>query len=252
MSNTKKVTITGGASFRKTFPCAQKLKRGNLCQLLLHSFAQKCTAPNRRSPFRIDQPRRNIYALRRDGRGIQSRLPGLADPLSFRPRADREYERSWCHKLARPRQADAGVRRTGHPLRRGHADALSLLCRRPHRGYHPVDVGARRYDGADKPRQSFRVHDSRTRGDGDRHDPLELAPRFHPLPQDDHMQCRPDISAAREQVGWEPTVSLEDGLARTIAFFGSRIGGATQHLDFEVQRQSSGAPRKRVATSLPG
>jgi UDP-glucuronate decarboxylase len=40
-----------------------------------------------------------------------------------------------------------------------------------------------------------------------------------PLPQDDPLQRCPDITLARSLLGWEPNVKLEDGLARTIAFF---------------------------------
>jgi UDP-glucuronate decarboxylase len=39
------------------------------------------------------------------------------------------------------------------------------------------------------------------------------------LPADDPRQRQPDISKARELLGWEPKVSLDDGLDRTIAFF---------------------------------
>ncbi|MDN4632346.1 SDR family oxidoreductase [Sphingomonas sp. PsM26] len=42
---------------------------------------------------------------------------------------------------------------------------------------------------------------------------------FEPLPQDDPTQRCPDIGLARKTLDWEPTVSLEDGLARTIAYF---------------------------------
>jgi UDP-glucuronate decarboxylase len=42
---------------------------------------------------------------------------------------------------------------------------------------------------------------------------------FKPLPQDDPTQRCPDIGLARKTLDWEPTVSLEDGLARTIAYF---------------------------------
>ncbi|MFA4969526.1 MAG: UDP-glucuronic acid decarboxylase family protein [Sulfuritalea sp.] len=42
---------------------------------------------------------------------------------------------------------------------------------------------------------------------------------FEPLPQDDPRQRQPDISLARSQLGWEPRVSLEDGLKETIAYF---------------------------------
>jgi UDP-glucuronate decarboxylase len=42
---------------------------------------------------------------------------------------------------------------------------------------------------------------------------------FSPLPQDDPVQRRPDITLAREKIGWEPHVPLEEGLGRTIAYF---------------------------------
>ncbi len=44
-----------------------------------------------------------------------------------------------------------------------------------------------------------------------------------PLPEDDPMQRQPDISRARETLGWEPTVTLEQGLERTIAYFRERL-----------------------------
>jgi nucleoside-diphosphate-sugar epimerase len=40
-----------------------------------------------------------------------------------------------------------------------------------------------------------------------------------PLPSDDPKVRRPDITVARETLGWEPTVELRDGLARTIDWF---------------------------------
>jgi len=42
---------------------------------------------------------------------------------------------------------------------------------------------------------------------------------FRPLPEDDPKQRRPDTTRAREVLGWEPTVSMEDGLARTLEYF---------------------------------
>jgi UDP-glucuronate decarboxylase len=42
---------------------------------------------------------------------------------------------------------------------------------------------------------------------------------FLPLPVDDPMQRCPDIELARKQLGWQPRVSLRDGLARTIGYF---------------------------------
>lgn len=40
-----------------------------------------------------------------------------------------------------------------------------------------------------------------------------------PLPQDDPKRRRPDISAARERLGWQPRVPLREGLAQTIQWF---------------------------------
>lgn len=42
---------------------------------------------------------------------------------------------------------------------------------------------------------------------------------FEPLPQDDPLQRKPDISLARERLGWEPKVRLEEGLEHTISYF---------------------------------
>jgi len=42
---------------------------------------------------------------------------------------------------------------------------------------------------------------------------------FRPLPQDDPVRRRPDISLAREKLSWEPKVPLREGLARTIDYF---------------------------------
>ena len=42
---------------------------------------------------------------------------------------------------------------------------------------------------------------------------------FHPLPGDDPKQRRPDITLAQSELGWEPKVSLEEGLDPTIDYF---------------------------------
>lgn len=43
------------------------------------------------------------------------------------------------------------------------------------------------------------------------------------LPQDDPQQRKPDITLAQKELGWEPKMSLEDGLVPTIAFFKALI-----------------------------
>ena len=42
---------------------------------------------------------------------------------------------------------------------------------------------------------------------------------YHPLPDDDPVQRRPDISLASTALDWQPTVLLEDGLKKTISYF---------------------------------
>ena len=40
-----------------------------------------------------------------------------------------------------------------------------------------------------------------------------------PLPADDPKQRQPNITIAREKLGWEPKVQLREGLTKTIAYF---------------------------------
>ena len=42
---------------------------------------------------------------------------------------------------------------------------------------------------------------------------------YHPLPEDDPTQRKPDITRAREWLGWEPQIGLAQGLIHTVAFF---------------------------------
>jgi UDP-glucuronate decarboxylase len=42
---------------------------------------------------------------------------------------------------------------------------------------------------------------------------------FQPLPSDDPLQRKPDISLAKNKLGWEPKVHLEEGLVKTIKYF---------------------------------
>jgi UDP-glucuronate decarboxylase len=50
---------------------------------------------------------------------------------------------------------------------------------------------------------------------------------FMPLPQDDPKQRRPDITLAREQLGWTPKVHLRDGLKQTIHYFDRLLSGSS-------------------------
>ena len=47
---------------------------------------------------------------------------------------------------------------------------------------------------------------------------------YAPLPEDDPRQRQPDITRAREQLGWEPKVPLDEGLKRTIDYFAGVVG----------------------------
>ncbi len=42
-----------------------------------------------------------------------------------------------------------------------------------------------------------------------------------PLPADDPTQRKPDITLAKEKLGWEPQIALREGLGRTIEWFKS-------------------------------
>ena len=45
---------------------------------------------------------------------------------------------------------------------------------------------------------------------------------YKPLPSDDPIQRKPDIQKAKEQLGWEPRIDLEQGLLKTIDFFSKK------------------------------
>jgi nucleoside-diphosphate-sugar epimerase len=47
---------------------------------------------------------------------------------------------------------------------------------------------------------------------------------FQPLPTDDPQVRKPDITRARTLLGWEPKVTLDEGLTSTIAYFRQKMG----------------------------
>ena len=47
---------------------------------------------------------------------------------------------------------------------------------------------------------------------------------YKPLPSDDPTQRCPDISLAKERLGWEPTIQLREGLVKTIEYFRALLG----------------------------
>jgi UDP-glucuronate decarboxylase len=47
---------------------------------------------------------------------------------------------------------------------------------------------------------------------------------FRPLPQDDPVRRKPDVTLAKEKLGWEPKVPVREGLIRTIGYFREMLG----------------------------
>jgi dTDP-glucose 4,6-dehydratase len=64
-----------------------------------------------------------------------------------------------------------------------------------------------------------------------------------PLPVDDPKVRRPDITRARTMLGWEPTVPVREGIARTIEYFRGLVG---------TQMMAPRVPRSRPAPVRPG
>ena len=48
---------------------------------------------------------------------------------------------------------------------------------------------------------------------------------YQPLPQDDPKQRQPDISLAKKELGWEPTIQLREGLEKTAEYFRTVLAG---------------------------
>ena len=63
---------------------------------------------------------------------------------------------------------------------------------------------------------------------------------YRDLPQDDPRVRQPDITRARTMLGWEPTVSLRDGLARTIEYF-QTLKGSQRMMPRPVSTRGSSA-----------
>jgi UDP-glucuronate decarboxylase len=58
---------------------------------------------------------------------------------------------------------------------------------------------------------------------------------YRPLPQDDPLQRKPDISLAKDKLDWEPKVQLREGLEQTIAYF--------KHAEFEPETDATARER---------
>jgi UDP-glucuronate decarboxylase len=70
---------------------------------------------------------------------------------------------------------------------------------------------------------------------------------FQPLPQDDPKQRQPDIALAIKHLGWRPTVSLQEGLRHTIAYFDKVISGDRQAADNVTQLSDAAGPPRAAA-----
>ncbi len=129
----KRVLVTGGAGFLGS----------HLCERLLAAatkfFASTISSPARAptsitcstTTVRADPPRRDVSALRRGGRNLQSRLSGLAHPLSARSRADHQDQRARRHQHAGPCQAAEGQDPAGLDQRSLWRPACASRSRRP-------------------------------------------------------------------------------------------------------------------------
>ena len=47
---------------------------------------------------------------------------------------------------------------------------------------------------------------------------------YRPIPSDDPKRRKPDITLAKELLGWEPKIPLQEGLAKTIEYFKTFVG----------------------------
>ena len=48
---------------------------------------------------------------------------------------------------------------------------------------------------------------------------------YHNLPEDDPLKRCPDITLARETLGWAPSIPLAEGLKKTVAYFRDHVAG---------------------------
>jgi len=59
---------------------------------------------------------------------------------------------------------------------------------------------------------------------------------FKPLPKDDPMRRKPDITRARTKIGWEPKVTVSEGLAKSIAYFKQEVADSSTGHGVEIRK----------------
>ena len=68
----------------------------------------------------------------------------------------------------------------------------------------------------------------------------EIKIKYLPLPQDDPKQRQPDITRAKQVLGWQPTIPLAEGLRKTVAYFAKRMENSKEKAEVEMKSQSTG------------
>ncbi|SDO93460.1 UDP-glucuronate decarboxylase [Nakamurella panacisegetis] len=94
-------------------------------------------------------------------------------------------------------------------------DGLMRLMATPHEVTGPINIGnPHEFTMAELAEKVIAMVDNGT------------AVEYHPLPSDDPTQRQPNITQAREVLGWSPKVELAEGLGRTIEYFRQHLAAA--------------------------
>jgi UDP-glucuronate decarboxylase len=74
---------------------------------------------------------------------------------------------------------------------------------------------------------------------------------YRDLPQDDPRRRRPDISKAKELLGWAPTTAVDDGLKATIAYFDGLLRDSTETAANTANGANGRKPSMALSYSRP-
>jgi UDP-glucuronate decarboxylase len=74
---------------------------------------------------------------------------------------------------------------------------------------------------------------------------------YKPLPIDDPTQRKPDISRAKQDLGWQPIVNLREGLEKTIAYFEWKLSGGARSMPAARSQQEAYAHLPTPPVGLP-